>query len=93
MTLERSGIYSSNLGIDYGFLGNRITGSIDVYRRINSNLLLSRPLVSDSGFGAINENVGKVQNDGIEFGLNTINLDTKSPAELNGRAPFFWPSS
>ena len=69
---------TTNVGIDYGFLGNRITGSIDVYRRINSNLLLSRPLVSDSGFGAINENVGKVQNDGIEFGLNTINLDTKS---------------
>ena len=69
---------TTNVGIDYGFLGNRITGSIDVYRRINSNLLLSRPLVSDSGFGSINENVGKVQNEGIEFSLNTINLDTKS---------------
>ena len=69
---------TTNLGIDYGFLGNRITGSIDVYRRINSNLLLSRPLVSDSGFGSINENVGKVQNEGIEFSLNTVNLDTKS---------------
>jgi TonB-linked SusC/RagA family outer membrane protein len=69
---------TTNVGIDYGFLGNRITGSIDVYRRINSNLLLSRPLVSDSGFGSINENVGKVQNEGIEFALNTINLDTKS---------------
>jgi TonB-linked SusC/RagA family outer membrane protein len=69
---------TTNLGIDYGLFSNRITGSIDVYRRVNSNLLLSRPLVSDSGFGSISENVGKVQNEGIEFGLNTINLDTKS---------------
>jgi len=69
---------TTNLGLDYGILSNRITGSIDIYNRVNSNLLLSRPLVSDSGFGSINENVGKVQNQGIEFGLNTVNLDTKS---------------
>lgn len=67
-----------NLGLDYGFFGNRITGTIDVYRRTNENLLLSRPLVSDSGFGSISENIGSVQNEGIELGLNTINLNTKS---------------
>lgn len=67
-----------NFGLDYGLLKNRITGSIDVYRRINDNLLLSRPLPSDSGFGAINENIGKVQNEGIELGINTVNLNTKS---------------
>ena len=69
---------TTNVGLDYGLFSNRITGSIDVYRRVNSDLLLSRPLVSDSGFGSISENIGKVQNEGIEFGLNTINLDTKS---------------
>lgn len=74
---------TTNVGIDYGLFKNRITGSIDVYRRVNSNLLLSRPLVSDSGFGAISENIGKVQNEGIEFGLNTINLDTKSGIRWN----------
>jgi len=67
-----------NFGLDYGLLNNRITGSIDVYRRTNDNLLLSRPLPSDSGFGSINENIGSVQNEGIELGLNTINLNTKS---------------
>lgn len=66
-----------NLGLDFGLFGNRITGNVDVYRKTNSNLLLSRPLVSDSGFGSINENVGKVRNEGIELGLNTVNLDTK----------------
>jgi hypothetical protein len=74
---------TTNLGIDYGLFSNRITGSIDVYRRVNSNLLLSRPLVSDSGFGSISENIGKVQNEGIEFGLNTTNLDTKSGIRWN----------
>jgi TonB-dependent starch-binding outer membrane protein SusC len=72
-----------NFGLDYGLFGNRITGSIDVYRRINDNLLLNRPLVSDSGFGSISENIGKVQNEGIELGLNTINLDTKSGIKWN----------
>ena len=67
-----------NFGLDYGLFKNRITGSIDVYRRINDNLLLSRPLPSDSGFGSINQNIGKVQNEGIELGINTVNLNTKS---------------
>ncbi len=66
-----------NLGLDFGVFANRITGSVDVYRRTNDDLLLSRPLVNDSGFGSINENTGRVQNEGIEFGLNTINLNTK----------------
>lgn len=69
---------TTNLGLDYGFFKNRITGSIDVYRRINDNLLLSRPLPSDSGFSSISENIGSVQNEGIELGLNTVNLNTKS---------------
>ncbi len=74
---------TTNIGIDYGLFGNRISGSIDVYRRVNSNLLLSRPLVSDSGFGSINENIGKVENEGIEFALNTVNLNTKSGVRWN----------
>ena len=68
---------TTNLGLDFGLFANRLSGSIDVYRRINSDLLLNRPLVSDSGFGSINENSGKVENEGIEIGLASTNISTK----------------
>ncbi len=74
---------TTNLGLDYGFFDNRITGSIDVYRRINSKLLLNNPLPGDSGFGGISQNVGKVQNQGIELQINTVNLDTRFGLKWN----------
>ncbi len=64
-----------NAGLDFGFWNSRITGSIDVYSRRNERLLLARQLPVDSGFGAINENVGVVRNRGIEFVVNTVNID------------------
>jgi TonB-linked SusC/RagA family outer membrane protein len=68
---------TTNLGLDFGIFNDRLSGSIDVYRRVNSSLLLNRPLVSDSGFGGINQNAGSIQNEGIELNLNSVNLDTK----------------
>ncbi len=73
-----------NLGIDYSLFNNRLSGSIDVYQRNNTDLLLNRPLVETSGFSSITENIGEVENRGIEFDVRSINLD---------RAGFFWSSS
>lgn len=67
-----------NLALDYGFFDDRITGSIDAYRSTSSRLLLNRPLPSNSGFGSITENVGEVRNRGIEFQVQTINVQTES---------------
>jgi TonB-dependent starch-binding outer membrane protein SusC len=64
-----------NLGLDYGFFNNRVFGSIEAYRRRNNELLLARQLPLDSGFASINENVGVVENRGLEFEITTINLD------------------
>lgn len=73
-----------NLGIDYALINNRISGSIDVYQRNNSDLLLNRPLPTVSGFNSIIENIGEVENKGIEFEVRTVNVDKGS---------FLWSSN
>ena len=64
-----------NLGIDYGFFENRITGSIDAFDRRTKDLLLSQPILWINGFSGISNNVGELQNRGLEFELSTVNID------------------
>ncbi len=64
-----------NLGLDYELLQGRITGSIDVYQKDNEKLLFERPLPRDSGFEFINENIGVVRNQGLEFEISTVNVN------------------
>ena len=68
-----------NVGLDYGFLGNRINGAIDYYIRTSRDLLMEMqtPLEMGSSTGAIWGNVGKVRNSGIEVTLNTVNIQKK----------------
>lgn len=65
-----------NIGLDYAFLEGRISGAIDVYRKDTKDLLFDRPLPTDSGFGSITENIGSVRNEGIEFDIQSINVNT-----------------
>jgi TonB-dependent starch-binding outer membrane protein SusC len=66
-----------NIGLDYEILQGRIFGAIDVYRKVNAELLFARPLPGDSGFSSITENIGKVQNQGIEFEISSVNVNTR----------------
>lgn len=63
-----------NLGVDFSFLDGRITTEVDVYQKNNRNLLFERPLPNDSGFEDINENIGMVRNEGIEFNIRSVNV-------------------
>lgn len=63
-----------NPGIDFGFAGNRITGSIDYYVRTSDNLLLNNPVSYGTGFASGIVNLGEVENSGWEFELRTKNL-------------------
>ncbi|NCI47711.1 SusC/RagA family TonB-linked outer membrane protein [Sediminibacterium soli] len=69
---------TANLGIDFGFLNNRITGSIDLYRTETKDLLLRRNLPVITGYSNIVDNLGKTQNQGIELSLNTENIITRN---------------
>ncbi|GAB2484631.1 SusC/RagA family TonB-linked outer membrane protein [Algoriphagus taiwanensis] len=64
-----------NLGLDYGFFGNRITGSLDVFDRRTKDLLLDQPILWTNGFSDIANNVGELQNKGIELEISTVNID------------------
>jgi len=62
---------TSNIAIDYGFLDNRITGSIDFYLKKTSNLLNQVAQPAGSNFSAyIIANVGNMENKGVEFSIN-----------------------
>ncbi|QHW01181.1 SusC/RagA family TonB-linked outer membrane protein [Spirosoma endbachense] len=63
-----------NLGLDFGLLNNRITGTVDVYNRLIDNILLNRQLPAPSGFSSITDNIGKLRNTGVEIGLSTVNI-------------------
>jgi TonB-linked SusC/RagA family outer membrane protein len=61
-------------GIEYGFLDNRISGEVDIYRKNTTGLLLSQPVPGTSGFSTYNNNVGSLRNQGIELTLTTRNF-------------------
>jgi TonB-linked SusC/RagA family outer membrane protein len=58
-----------NLGVDFGFFKNRINGSVEVYNKLTTDLLLSQPVQYTSGFASITRNVGEIENRGIELTL------------------------
>lgn len=61
-------------GIDFGFLNNRITGSLDYYIRTSDQLLLNNPVSYVTGFSDGIVNLGQVQNRGFEGELRSRNL-------------------
>ncbi len=63
-----------NPGIDFGFLDNRITGSVDYYVRTSDQLLLENPVSYVTGFDAGIVNLGEVENRGFELELRTRNV-------------------
>ncbi|SMG44915.1 SusC/RagA family TonB-linked outer membrane protein [Sphingobacterium psychroaquaticum] len=64
-----------NFGLDYGFLKNRISGSIDVFYKDTKDMLLNLAVPRTTGFSTMMTNVGAVRNSGIEFLMNTRNIE------------------
>lgn len=66
-----------NLGLDYGFLNNRINGSIDLYKRDTEDLLLYTQNPSFFGFSNFdNYNIGTIENKGIELAAEVVPVKT-----------------
>ena len=82
LTWEKS--HELNFGIDFGFLKNRISGSIDIYQKTSKDLLYEVTLPLEAGWDysenslkTMTTNVGKVQNKGIEIALTTVNIENQ----------------
>lgn len=73
-----------DLGLDMGFLKNRINLTADVYRKVTKNLLLNANIPTSYGYSNILKNVGSVQNQGLEISINTVNIQNPN---------FSWNSS
>ncbi len=64
---------TQNIGIDFGFFKNRITGNVDVYKRETKDLLNTVTIPSGSNFSnKLLTNVGSLENTGIEASLNLM---------------------
>lgn len=63
-----------DLGLDLGFLNDRIVVNFDYYRRVTTDLLLRVNLPSTTGFSSVLTNIGEVENKGVELVLNTRNI-------------------
>lgn len=66
-----------NFGVDFGFLDGRISGTIDLYDKLSDGLLMDRTLTFESGASKMTDNIGSVNNRGIEIGLTTVNFRNK----------------
>ena len=69
---EKSKTYG--IGIDFGILKNRITGSFDYYNKLNTDLLLNVQVPAVTGFTSYLDNIGEVRNIGQELEITSRNL-------------------
>ncbi|MFA9190387.1 TonB-dependent receptor [Flavobacterium sp. FZUC8N2.13] len=74
-----------NLGVDFGFLKNRISGSVELYRSFTDDLIMGVNIPTLTGYNRTIANIGKTNNKGVEVTLNFTPVQTASG--------FTWESS
>ncbi|GAB2847751.1 SusC/RagA family TonB-linked outer membrane protein [Hymenobacter ruber] len=77
-----------DLGVEFAFLNNRITGEADVYQKTTTGLLLNRQLPYTGGYSVITENIGSLRNRGLELALNGRVLDGDFKLSVGGNISF-----
>ena len=84
---------SYNVGLDFAFLKNRITGSLDLYHKTTNDLLIQKELPSSTGYKYMYINQGSMRNKGIEISLTGHIIDTKDFSwDLSGNIAFNDPT-
>ncbi len=72
-----------DIGLDFGFMADRVYGSLDYYQKDTFDMLLNRPVPFSTGFAFQLSNVGSIKNSGLEFEIVSRNLT----------GPFGWRTS
>ncbi|MGM9802975.1 MAG: SusC/RagA family TonB-linked outer membrane protein [Muribaculaceae bacterium] len=62
--------YTTNVGIDFGVINNRLRGTIEYFDRKSKDLLQDVPISTVTGFGSVLSNIGEINNHGLEIELN-----------------------
>jgi len=63
-----------NLGLDVSLFNERLSLTADFYRDLKTDLLLAVELPAASGFNSSTQNIGDIENKGVELGLQTVNV-------------------
>ncbi|MBB4107446.1 SusC/RagA family TonB-linked outer membrane protein [Pedobacter zeae] len=79
--------YVSNLGLDFGFLKNRITGSVEVYRKHSTDLFYNFPISGTYGVTSLTRNTSELNGKGVDLSLAGI-FYTNKDWEINGRLTY-----
>ncbi|MES2648508.1 MAG: TonB-dependent receptor [Bacteroidota bacterium] len=70
----------ADIGLEFGFFKNRISGEIDVYQKRSAGdgkgFIFNLPVPATSGYTSYIANVGEIENKGLEISLNTVNFST-----------------
>lgn len=75
LSWEKTGAW--NLGADFSVLQERLSGNIEYYNSKTTNLLLNRAIPIMNGFQNVSDNIGQIKNWGLEFSLNSKNIETR----------------
>ncbi len=65
-----------NFGIDAALHNYQVRMSLEMYQRNTTSLLLARELPRTTGFGSVTQNLGEIQNRGVEFSLSSVNVSS-----------------
>ncbi|MFC4872322.1 SusC/RagA family TonB-linked outer membrane protein [Negadavirga shengliensis] len=68
--------FQTDVGLELGLFNNRLTLEVDLYRKLTKDMLLNAPVPSSSGYTQVTQNIGSMENRGIEFALNSVNMVT-----------------
>ncbi|GAB3649916.1 TonB-dependent receptor [Echinicola sediminis] len=73
-----------DVGMDIGFLDNRLMLTLDYYHKQTKDLLISRRIPASSGFNTVFGNFGEIENKGVELGVNAVVVDKAFTWEVSG---------
>lgn len=79
-----------DIGLDFGFFNNRLTGSVDVYQQKTKDILLSVNLPASNGAGSTLKNLGKTKGSGLEITLSSINIQNRNGFNWSTDLNFFF---
>lgn len=67
-----------DIGFNLNLFNNRMNFDISYYYKLTKDLLLNRPVPHSVGYSSVMDNIGEVSNRGIDFMLNTVNVQTRN---------------
>lgn len=66
-----------NIGVDMTLFKDRVNFTFDFYNKVTNDMLINTPIPGQSGFNSQWQNLGAIQNRGLEFSISTLNVQTK----------------